>query len=102
MKVESWFDGGHFPENISIHMTGAQVGNRKTHLRLELKFQQVKGQWLLAEGKTFDRTESGEEEFRAYCEVEPLSLPVPSPAPEEEDSSDDASGQGSTAGSPRE
>ena len=102
MKVESWFDGGHFPENISIHMTGAQVGNRKTHLRLELKFQQVKGQWLLAEGKTFERTESGEEEFRAYCEVEPLSLPVPSPAPEEEDSSDDASGQGSTAGSPRE
>ena len=102
LKVQSWFEGGHFPESISIYMTGAQVGTRKTHLRLELKFQQVNGQWLLAEGKTFERTESGEEELRAYCEVEPLSLPTPSPVPGEEEPSDDASGQGSTAGSPRE
>ncbi|MDE0960511.1 MAG: hypothetical protein OSB09_07000 [Planctomycetota bacterium] len=97
MEVLSWLEGGRLPEKISIDIPAAQVGARKIHLRLDLRFQLAAGQWLLAEGKTYERIQPDEQELRAYCEVELLTDPTPDPDPVDADSS----GQGSTAGSPR-
>ena len=114
-RVSEWLgEGIEKPAQLIIRMPSAAVGAMKIPLKVTANFTQNSGNWILTDAESVSDLGNGKpEEIKARAEVqvktsasaqrgtepaaEPAAEPVGEASTEESDS-----GQGSTAGSPRE